>query len=603
MKCNGCGNEIPEGESLCPFCGEHSDEQARPVKNNKKWWILAAVLAAVGVVAGSMVVTTQPKLVSAQDAAKQHTMISYNTAKELYTLLPENHQELLLYKNNAKDLSSYSTFDQIISGNSAYIGKDNFVRLGGEVLFLQTTLSSYDSASGSLDANYQLCSVKNGKVTVIDEGVQGISCASDKSVYYMKIEDGAVVQYHYSNGTVTPVNEIIEGDVVMVTHCSNDDSVLGFVSVFVDGEGGYLLNNGYKVGIDIYRFGHGESEVYYVSEDGQHIYVIDIPAEGGRAVDMRYINTKSGESMELVTAATDISFYDADGSMTCIGQVELKDDVMNPVGSVIHFDPSSKVLTTVADYAVALVESVPKTYTWLNEAANEMLVGEQGNRTQFEKTVKDGAFHYIDANGSFCAADLSGNTLEVFKNFYAPEDYVYSSDVFYLSEQDGAFYWAEMDKIYKYTAGSMKEAEIVTLYEDMLSKIGTGMEMGYVLSGDGSVLEQSGNTLTLKPFGGASYSVYDSESLFYVVGLSEKGDKIYLSTESGQIMEKEIRENSEVRLVAENVQKAVAVENGLYFLQNYVEEDGGSLMYMNYDSGKISKIRDGVLGLADVALQ
>jgi len=304
-----------------------------------------------------------------------------------------------------------------------------------------------------------------------------------------------------------------------------------------------------------------------------------------------------------VEAATDISFYGEDGSVTCIAQVELNDDVMNPVGSVIHFDPASKTLTTIADDAVALVESTSKAYTWLNEAANEMVVSEQGNQTQFNQTVKEDTFHYIDANGSFCAADLNGNTLEVFKNFYDPENYVYSSDIFYLSEQDDAFYWAELDKIYKYTAGSMKEAEIVTLYDDMLTKVESGMEMGYVLSGDGSVLEQSGNSLTLKPFGGESYSVYDSEEVFYVVGLSAKGDKIYLSNDATQLLEKEISENSEIKLVAENVQKAVAVESGLYFLQNYVENEGGSLMYMNYDSGKISKIRDGVLGLTDIALQ
>lgn len=602
MKCKDCGNEIPEGESLCPFCGENSEELKRPT-SHKKWWIAAAAVAVIGIAAGSMVMMERPQLVSAEEAAAQSTMISYNTAKELYTLLPENHQELMLYKNSARDLSSYSTFDQIISGNSAYIGKDNFVRLDGEVLFLQTTFNSYDSSAGSLDAEYKLCSAKDGKVTVVDEGVQGITCASDKSAYYIKTVDGAMAQYRYSNGTVTPVNEIIGGDIVMVTHCSADDSVLGFASAYVDAEGNYLLDNGYTLGTDIIRFGHGDSEVYYVSKDGQHIYIIDIPESGARAVDMHYVNTATGETMELVEAATDMSFYDADSSMTCIAQVELSDEVMNPVGSVIHFDPESKTLTTVADNAVALVESMPKTYTWLNEGAKEMLVTEQSSLTQIPETVKEDAFHYIDAEGSFCAADLKGNTLEVFQDFYVPESYVYSSDIYYLSEQDEAFYWSAADKVYKYTAGSMSEAEVVSLDGDMLSKIETGTEIGYVLSGDGSVLEQSGYSLNLKPFGGASYSVYDSEDVFYVVGLSAKGDKIYLSNEASQLMEKEISEDSEIKLIAENVYKAVAVENGLYLLQNYVEEEGGSLMYMDYDSGKLSKIRDGVLGLADVALQ
>ena len=612
MKCTCCGGEVPENENLCPFCGENislpeSTEALGETHNKKKIAVavIAAALCLAAVGGGMWFLNRNTAGVTAEEAAAQNNMISYTTKKAIHTLLPENHKELTLYINNAKDMNSYSTFDSIISSNSTYIGQDNFIRLKDEVLYLETSFKSYSSSTGSLEADYTLYSVKNGKdPVVVDEGVQGISCASDKSIYYIKVENGMSVQYRYRDGETNPCTELVDAGWVWVSHCSDDDSVIGFAAADFAADGSYTMNNGYIANGTTYRFGNETYEVYFISKDGKHIYVVDIESGGSRAVEVYYVTDHpTGEMANIASNVTEISFYESNGSMTCIGDVELSDEIMNPIGKVQHFEPETQTLSTIAPDAVALVEAMDKTYTWLNEDSLELLITEQSNLSVLPQEIKEGQYHFISKDGALCAADENGTVFEIAADFYVPESYVYASDIYYMSEQHEAIYWAKGDQVYKYTTGSLSPAESVTLDSDLLSKIESGTEIGYMLCGDGSVLEQSGNTLNRKPFGGVSSTVYDSPENIYITGISTKGDKLYFYNEQGVLYEKVIDSDAAPTVVAENVYKSVTVGDGLYLLVDYSEDEGGRLLYRGYDSKELKELRSGVTGLQDTMIQ
>lgn len=603
MKCSKCGAELPEGELLCPVCGETKK------KNKKGLMMLACVVAACTALSAVWFATQNQKpALSMEEAAEQRSMLAYNDKQGIHVLLPENQQSVPMYLNNAKDLTSHQLFSemlsQTLSGGSTYMGPENFARLGSEVLYLQSCFNSYDSGSQAVVADYILYSFQNGESVEIDRGVQGITCASDRSIYYVKNENNMTVQYRYSEGQVTAVTDLIEADFAMVTFCSDDDSVLGFATAEFSADGSsYTARNGYLSDGEAHFFDNTLTEVYFVSPDGAHIYVVDMPEGGGRAVTLSYITDQAkGELLEVAQSVSEVSFYEDSGEVTCIGQAVIDDLVANPVGQVIHFDPQSKSAQLIADAAVALVESVNKGYSWLNEHSNEMVVTEQSNLSVIPALVQKGQFHFIREDGSFCAADANGNVFEIAAEFYVPESYMYGEGLYYLTEKDGAFYWAQGDQVYRYIVGSMKAPEKVALDNDLVSKIESGLEIGYTLSGDGSVLEQSGNTFNLKPFGQPSSTLYDSTDGLYVIGLSTTGDKLYLMSMDSQVLEKEINSEKEPQIIAENVHDAVAVENGLYILKDHGEH-GGTLLHMDFAKGKMTEVANEVLGISDIVIQ
>ncbi|MBQ8598569.1 MAG: hypothetical protein IJ411_00410 [Oscillospiraceae bacterium] len=606
MKCPCCGGEIPTKESIFPFCGENisnSKPKSQSGSKKKRLLALAAVLLCAAGAAAWLVWGKQGSGITPEEAAKQTNVLAYSTKKEICTLLPENHQSLVLFRNSAKDLDTYEMFSQVIDANSAYVGAENFARIGDEVLFIQTSFNAYNSTAQQVEADYVLYFVKDGQEPVeIDRDVQGITCSSDKAVYYQKIVDGSLQQYRYEGGIITPVSELLPGDLTVITHCSDDNSVLGFVTALISEDGGYVMHNGYlKDGVPHF-FEQTDSEVYFLSPNGKHMYLIDLADDLGRTVNVSYVKDLStGELTQVATAVSEVSFYEDSGSMTCIANVELSDDVMNPVGTLLHFDPETQTTKTISKNAVALLESAEKSYAWLNENSKEMTITEQSSLSSFPSAVQNGQFHYIDANGTFCAADENGTVAEIFPDFYSPEAYSYNSEISYLAQMGQSFYWAMGDQVYRYTAGSLTAPEQVSLDESLQTKIEDGTSIGYVLCADGAVLEQSGNTLNLKPFGGPSSTVYDSPSGIYIIGLSEDGGKIYFVLD-GQLLEKEINSEKEPVLLCDVVYDAVAVDNGLYVLKDY-SEDGGTLLHIDYNSGVSTVLESNVITISDTMLQ
>lgn len=549
----------------------------------------AATLAAGGLALGAFV--------GGEDAQQSRSLVSYNSGKALNVLLPGSRQELTLYRNEASALQAYSLFQQSLSSGT-YVGRENFAQLAGETVYLQSSYYDYNSSSGQLEADYVLYSVKDGRQTLIDSGVSGISCASDHSVYYLKYENNLPVQYRYRDGQVTPLRELIDDDFVLVTHCSRDDKVLGFAAATLDGAGNYAMNNGYLLDGMEHRFGSG-LQVLYLSADGQCLYAGLILDELGRAADLYTLAPgKEEEPLLLAQNVTEASFYEADNSASFISVETLDDETQNPAGTLLHFDPQSGDCLPLAEEAVALLEAMPRSYAWLNEAADELLITEQSSRSSFPKELAPGQAHYINAEGTLCASD-GQRSVELFPDFYEPESYAYGQGLYYLSCQGQNLIWAQGDQVYRYQAGTLEEPQQLQLEAPLEEKIADGSEIGYVLLADGSVLEQSGSTLTVRPFDGPSYTVLDSPEELFFVGLSPDGKSFYYLDSAKSLRRKALSSQGDSVLVAENVSKALVCEDGLYYLEN---GDQGRLYFQTY-GGKNSLLREGVRSLEQVMIQ
>lgn len=605
MKCSCCGGEIPEGEILCPLCGEDMTKSQPNKKDNKKRLLAGglAVLICGGVIAGALAMAPQGGKIDIQEIENLSSVVTYTTKKSVHTLLPENNQELTLIQNAAKDLNSFSTFSSIIQESTSYAGQ-NFVRIGDETLFLRTTLNSIDNSTQTYDVDYELCSVKPGEEpVVVDTDVQSLTCMSDNSLYYLKGNSEAVYQYRYNKDGITRISDMFSADFVRVTHCSDDDSFASFVAADLDENNNIIMKNGF------FHNGHphllpeeeADNEIYFVSPDGKHVYLMDITDENGRVVTLKYLSDH--ENVTLTTIAENVSefvFYEDSGNAAYIANVALSDEVMNPVGELHYFDAAAQSSQILAEKVVALVESADKSYYWLNENSREMLVTEQSGINTIPAEAAQ--LHFIDEAGKLCAADKDGKQFVISEGFYEPETYSYNPELMFLTEKDGAFFWAQGDSVYKYSIGSMTAPETVTLDADINSKLESGLEIGYILADDGSVLEQSSNTLNMKPFGQPSYTVYDGPESIIIVGLSADGEKIYFVDHSCTLMEKELSEKGETVILAENVYDALVVSNGLYILTDY-SENGGTLQYRSFADKEFRPLRDGVVSMIETIVQ
>ncbi len=608
MNCPHCGGEIPADESLCPLCGENISNH-KPESKGKQKRIIAAVLAGIaafGVIGG--VLFMQPKISAPNLNDKDiSSIVSYTTKNSVCTLLPGSNQELTLIHNAAKDMNSFATFADIINNSSSYFGTQNFSRIGDELIFQRTTLNSVDESAQTIDVDYELCSVVPGsEISVIDSDAQAVSCVSDESIYYLKGATETVYQYRYNKEDgITRIDDIVYADFVRVTHCSSDDSMLGFVAADIDDDNHIVMKNGYIHNGSVHFFPEedADSEVYFISPDGEHVYVIDITDPNGRAVTVKYLSDKeSGQLTTIAENSTEFIFYEDSGSMSCIADVTLSDTVLNPVGQLLYFDADSKSTTIIAEDAVALVESNAKSYYWLNENSREMVITEQSGLSSVPSETLKGSFHYINADGTLCAADSNSISFPLAQGFYDPESYACSSDLMFLTEKDGAFYWAQGDKVYRYTIGSMTAPDTVTLDGNLNDKLSSGLEIGYVLTNDGAVLEQSGNTLNVKPFDQPSYTIYDGPESIIVVGLSADGEKIYFVDHDCTLMEKTLSDSSDVVILAENVYDAMVVSNGIYLLTDY-NENGGNLQYKGFHDKEFTTLRGGVMSMVETIVQ
>lgn len=547
--------------------------------------------------------TAENTNISQTEFDRHKSIAAYTVGKNVKMLLPNTLNSVTMYKNGAKDLQSYSTLKSLLSPDSAYIGKTNFCKIKEGSVHIETELTYYDASYQQSEGNYKLILTKaNGEEKVLDTEVLSIDCSNNNSIYYRKLVNEESVQFRYSNGKIEEVKEIIGADVALVTHCSNDDKTIAFLSLDNLDDGNSEIKSGYIYNGEKHYYENNTFETYYVSENGEHIYVLNFQ-DNSYLVDVKYVaNKETTELKEIANAVTELSIYKDNSAITCLANANYNEETMNPVGELLHYNPSEENIIKVASDVTAIVESADKKYPWLNENSHEMLVTEQDNNFIFEKEVCDGQYHYINSEGQLCAANDAGENFVIHNKFYDPENYVYGEDLYYFSEQNGNFYWSQDDKVYKYKTGSMQEAATVILDGKMLSKIESGLEIGYLITESGEILEQSGNTLILKSFGEKSDTVYDSPDTIYVIGLSSDGTKIYLANATKQLLELEVKANSTPTVIAENVETAITVENGIYYLDNYSEESG-NLNYISYDKKTKKVLAENVKELSATIVQ
>ena len=89
----------------------------------------------LGIIAAALLLCMGTACQTAPVTQEMRNVISYSTEKEVHVVLPENQQKLTLYRNDAKNLSSYELFTQMLRGDGVYIGRENFARLENEVVF------------------------------------------------------------------------------------------------------------------------------------------------------------------------------------------------------------------------------------------------------------------------------------------------------------------------------------------------------------------------------------------------------------------------------------------------------------------------------------
>ena len=563
---------------------------------NKTIKITAIILA--------MVLTGCANTTQNQTEYDRHGSIaSYKVGKSIKMVLPENLKNVTMYKNGAKDLQSYSSLKNLLSADTAYIGKTNFCKIDEGSVHIETELTYYNSAYQQSDGNYNLVLTKaNGEQKILDTDVLSIDCSNNHSIYYRKVVNEESVQFRYCKGKIEEVKEIVGADVAIITHCSNNDKTIGFVSLDNLDNGTSEIKSGYIHNGEKHYYENNSAETYYISEDGEHIYALNFQ-DNSYLVDVKYVSNKDNcEVKEIANSVTELSIYKDSSAITCLGNVNSEEEKMNPVGELLHYNPSEGNVIKVANDVTAIVESADKVYPWLNENSHEMLITEQESSFIFDKEVCDGQYHYINSEGKLCAANDAGEFFVIHNNFYNPENYVYGEDLYYFSEQNGNFYWSQDDKVYKYKTGTMQAAETITLEAKMLSKIENGLEVGYLITENGEILEQCGNTLVLKDFGEKSDTVYDSAEQIYVIGLSSDGTKIYLANEAKQLLELELKANSSPIVIAENVETAITVENGIYYLDNY-NEKSGILNYISYDKKTKKVLAENVEELSATIIQ
>lgn len=591
------------------------EAEKAPQKSHKTTWLIAALLICGAIAAGAFFLQKEKSpQQNAGSSDSSQTVASYTTNRTIHTMLPHSDIALPLFYNAAYSINDYSAIAPMIKSDSIYVGTDNYAKIDGETLYVHTQIDGIDPMSQYPNSMNTLYSLKNGakEPAVIDTDVQAIQCSSNHEVYYSKYEDDKIVQYRYSNGAKVPVTDFIETDMALVTDCSEDGLVFGFLGL-VKGEADpsklmmengndFVPKNGYSVNGTVHFYEKPTSNTHGISNDGKKIYVTDVPQNSRTAHLMVVSDVNTGELKSIAQEVSEAILYSDSGSALCVGNVTLSENVMNPVGDLIYYNGADDTIHTIASDATCFIESVPKEYAWFNENSNEMIATELTKMISIPKAVKEGEFHYINKDGSLCAVDTEGNVFVIQEGFYEPELYSYKEGLMYPTQKGDSFYWAKDDKVYRYVIGSRVQTQSISLDAPINEKIDQISQMGYLLDGTGAVLEQTENTLNRKGFDGSSSCIYDSPNPITVVGLNPAGDKVYFISSDNSLYEKQIQSNSNPKKLSDNVQKAVSVSDGLYVLSNY-GQSGGTLSFIAHGQTTPKTIAENVITLSDTVIQ
>ena len=591
MKCVHCGGEftadqLQENQGACPHCGQPqqmeadpqpeetkeptSDPQEKPDKPetaapHKRSSLPLIVGAVVIILALAAVLWAVLGTGGQQVTAEQHNNPTVLTAFSDDAIRFAIGDELVaMYTNDAEDETERQYIANGLSISTPYIGSRNYVELAnGEVVYLPMSFETSAEMVGKLYVR-----TADGEEKVLDENASVIYAYSDNAVYYNKLEDSKLVQTRYMDGELTPVSEIAGQDNIVVTKASSDNSLLQVIQLDDDQNtvaGGYIYNGTLHL-LDT------QYNVYNISD--QDVFVVSSEEETGLVTLYRVSDLETGELEQLGSAVSEALLY-SDGSMAFIADADLQANEYNPVGSLYRYDPATKTAEKWADNAVAILETTSQSDGW-NENVRQLATSEMQSTNEERQTLYLGQLHYIDAQGSLRAvspdtATVGQSGLEgftIYEKFYSVNGYEIDYDIDFTAANNTYIYWGVEDQMYRYQLGSMQQPQVVTLDSSLAEQSTTAMQVGYLITGSGNVLEESDSRLVLKNFeDDSTFIILDNVGTITLVGMDNDGENVYFISEDNSLYSKAVESRSNPKRIASKVTAAVSTSDGLYFLQ------------------------------------
>ncbi len=591
MKCVHCGGEftadqLQENQGACPHCGQPqqmeadpqpeetkeptSDPQEKPDKPEtaaprKRSSLPLIVGAVVIILALAAVLWAVLGTGGQQVTAEQHNNPTVLTAFSDDAIRFAIGDELVaMYTNDAEDETERQYIANGLSISTPYIGSRNYVELAnGEVVYLPMSFETSAEMVGKLYVR-----TADGEEKVLDENASVIYAYSDNAVYYNKLEDDKLVQTRYMDGELTPVSEIAGQENIIVTKASDDNSLLQVVQLDDDQNtvaGGYIYNGTLHL-LDT------QYNVYNISD--QDVFVVSSEEETGLVTLYRVSDLETGELEQLGSAVSEALLY-SDGSMAFIADADLQANEYNPVGSLYRYDPATKTAEKWADNAVAILETTSQSDGW-NENVRQLATSEMQSTNEERQTLYPGQLHYIDAQGSLRAvspdtATVGQSGLEgftIYEKFYSVNGYEIDYDIDFTAANNTYIYWGVEDQMYRYQLGSMQQPQVVTLDSSLAEQSTTAMQVGYLITGSGNVLEESDSRLVLKNFeDDSTFIILDNVGTITLVGMDNDGENVYFISEDNSLYSKAVESRSNPKRIASKVTAAVSTSDGLYFLQ------------------------------------
>ncbi len=598
MKCVHCGGEftadqLQENQGACPHCGQPqqmeadpqpeetkeptSDPQEKPDKPetaapHKRSSLPLIVGAVVIILALAAVLWAVLGTGGQQVTAEQHNNPTVLTAFSDDAIRFAIGDELVaMYTNDAEDETERQYIANGLSISTPYIGSRNYVELAnGEVVYLPMSFETSAEMVGKLYVR-----TADGEEKVLDENANVIYAYSDNAIYYNKLEDDKLVQTRYMDGELTPVSEIAGQDNIVVTKASSDNSLLQVIQLDDDQNtvaGGYIYNGTLHL-LDT------QYNVYNISD--QDVFVVSSEEETGLVTLYRVSDLETGELEQLGSAVSEALLY-SDGSMAFIADADLQANEYNPVGSLYRYDPATKTAEKWADNAVAILETTSQSDGW-NENVRQLATSEMQSTNEERQTLYPGQLHYIDAQGSLRAvspdtATVGQSGLEgftIYEKFYSVNGYEIDYDIDFTAANNTYIYWGVEDQMYRYQLGSMQQPQVVTLDSSLAEQSTTAMQVGYLITGSGNVLEESDSRLVLKNFeDDSTFIILDNVGTITLVGMDNDGENVYFISEDNSLYSKAVESRSNPKRIASKVTAAVSTSDGLYFLQESENQPG-----------------------------
>lgn len=591
MKCVHCGGEftadqLQENQGACPHCGQPQQMEADPQpeetkeptsdpqeKPDKPETAAPHKRSSLPLIVGTVVIILALAAVlwavlgtgGQQVTAEQHNNPTVLTAFSDDAIRFAIGDELVaMYTNDAEDETERQYIANGLSISTPYIGSRNYVELAnGEVVYLPMSFETSAEMVGKLYVR-----TADGEEKVLDENANVIYAYSDNAIYYNKLEDDKLVQTRYMDGELTPVSEIAGQDNIVVTKASSDNSLLQVIQLDDDQNtvaGGYIYNGTLHL-LDT------QYNVYNISD--QDVFVVSSEEETGLVTLYRVSDLETGELEQLGSAVSEALLY-SDGSMAFIADADLQANEYNPVGSLYRYDPATKTAEKWADNAVAILETTSQSDGW-NENVRQLATSEMQSTNEERQTLYPGQLHYIDAQGSLRAvspdtATVGQSGLEgftIYEKFYSVNGYEIDYDIDFTAANNTYIYWGVEDQMYRYQLGSMQQPQVVTLDSSLAEQSTTAMQVGYLITGSGNVLEESDSRLVLKNFeDDSTFVILDNVGTITLVGMDNDGENVYFISEDNSLYSKAVESRSNPKRIASKVTAAVSTSDGLYFLQ------------------------------------